>query len=226
VPLQKIATINRGLITGDRDKYFAQTKRTAQYVPILVGGDVHRYHTNEPSEFVLFKSPKSAGGCWDEEVHFAPHKLVVRQICEDPTACILTMPLAVSGNIFTVRAETMETELYLLGILNSHLTGFFWRTMFADFKTSFPQVTIFSLAQVPIHEIDGSAPAEHTRRSKLVGLVERMLQLTKQKHSDKLAPSQVDRVDREIAATDEEIDDLVYELYAISDEEREIIERG
>ena len=50
-----------------------------------------------------------------------------------------------------------------------------------------------------------------------------MLELNKQKHSGKLAPSQVDRVDREIAATDAEIDDLVYELYGITDEEREII---
>ena len=40
----------------------------------------------------------------------------------------------------------------------------------------------------------------------------------------KLAPSQVERVDREIAATDAEIDDLVYELYGITGEERSIVE--
>lgn len=225
VPLQKVARINRGLITGERDKYFAKTKRTAQHVPVLVGSDVHRYHTNGPSEFVLFKRPKGAGGCWDEEVHFAPHKLVVRQICEQPTASVLTKPLAVTGNIFTVRAETIETELYLLGVLNSRLTGFFWRTMFADFKTSFPQVTIFSLAQVPIHEIDLSDPAEQTCHDKLVALVERMLELNKQKHSSgHRPPLQIEHLEREIAATDEEIDNLVYELYWITEEERKIIE--
>jgi hypothetical protein len=57
-----------------------------------------------------------------------------------------------------------------------------------------------------------------------VELVDRMLELNKQKHSGKLAPSQVDRVDREIAATDTEIDNLVYTLYGITDEERTIIE--
>ena len=84
-PLEEVATINRGLITGDRNRYFAKTKKTAQHVPILSGSDVHRYQTKRPSEFVLFKRPKTAGGCWDEKVHFAPHKLVVRQICEEPT---------------------------------------------------------------------------------------------------------------------------------------------
>ena len=51
-----------------------------------------------------------------------------------------------------------------------------------------------------------------------------MLELNKHKHSGKLAPSQVERVDREIAATDAGIDELVYELYAITDEERKVIE--
>jgi len=40
----------------------------------------------------------------------------------------------------------------------------------------------------------------------------------------KLAPSEIDRLDREIGATDEEIDGLVYELYGITAEERKIIE--
>jgi hypothetical protein len=34
----------------------------------------------------------------------------------------------------------------------------------------------------------------------------------------------VDRVDREMAATDNQIDELVYELYGITDDERKIIE--
>jgi hypothetical protein len=37
-------------------------------------------------------------------------------------------------------------------------------------------------------------------------------------------PSELDRLEREIAAADQEIDELVYELYRISAEERKIIE--
>jgi len=39
-----------------------------------------------------------------------------------------------------------------------------------------------------------------------------------------LAPSQLERLEREIAATDQEIDELGYELYGITDEERKTIE--
>lgn len=68
------------------------------------------------------------------------------------------------------------------------------------------------------------SPIDKARHGKMVEPVDRILDLNGQKHAGKLAPSQVDRVDREIAATDAEIDDLVYELYAITDEERGIIE--
>ncbi len=67
-------------------------------------------------------------------------------------------------------------------------------------------------------------PADRARHDRMVALVERMLELNRKKHSGKLAPSQLDRLDREIASTDAQIDELVYELYGITDEERKIIE--
>jgi hypothetical protein len=51
-----------------------------------------------------------------------------------------------------------------------------------------------------------------------------MLDLNRKKHSERLAPSAVERVEGEIADTDAEIDDLVYDLYRITKEERKIIE--
>ena len=45
-----------------------------------------------------------------------------------------------------------------------------------------------------------------------------------QKHSCKPVPSELDRLEREIASTDLEIDELVYELYGITDAELKIIE--
>jgi hypothetical protein len=39
-----------------------------------------------------------------------------------------------------------------------------------------------------------------------------------------IAPSEVERLKREIASTDADIDELVYELYGITEDERKIIE--
>ncbi|MGD1084632.1 MAG: TaqI-like C-terminal specificity domain-containing protein [Verrucomicrobiota bacterium] len=221
--LKKMAAINRGLITGDRDKYYAREKRTQGHVPIIAGSDVHRYFVAKPGEFVLFKRPKTAGGCWDGEVHFAPHKLVVRQICEQPTAGILRSPLAVTGNIFTIRGTSLGNELYLLGIINSRLMAFFWKTMFTDFKESFPQITIFSLEQLPVRVLDVSVPGDKTQHDRMVGLVEQMLAAKKQlaaARTDKDKDFYTNRCD----GLDRQIDALVYDLYSLTPAEIKIVE--
>jgi hypothetical protein len=224
-PLEKVAAINRGLITGNRAKYFAARKTSAQHVPIITGGDVHRYHTAQPSEFVLFRRPRTSGGCWDREVHFAPHKLVVRQICEAPTASILRTPLAVTGNIFTVRADSVETELYLLGIINSRLVRFFWQIAFADFKASFPQVTIFSLGQVPICLPNHSQAADKSRYDEIVLRVQQMLDATRKLAAAKL-DQDVNYYEMICAGLDRQIDRLVYDLYGLTEEEIALVEKA
>jgi len=222
-PLKEFGTINRGLITGAREKFFSKQKKSKTHVPIISGSDVHRYFTVPPSEYVLFERPDTAGGCWDKEVHLAPHKIVVRQIGVKPTASILREPFAVTGNIFTVRARTAEQELYILGLLNSKLTDFFWRTMFADFKSSFPQVTIFSLDQVPIRRLDPANAADNSRQDQMVKLVEQMLNLHERLAAAKI-PQEKTVLERQITATDTQLDKLVYDLYGLTDAEIRIVE--
>ena len=183
VPLQKVAAINRGLITGKRERFFAQTKETEDHVEIIEGADVNRYFVAPPSNFVLFKRPESAGGCWDRDVHFASHKVVIRQISETPTASLVQKPLAVTGNIFTIMGANLDEEFYLLGVINSQLLGFFWKTMFADFKTSFPQVTVFSLAQLPIKQINDKSKRELAVKQNLVKHVKAILAVQMRFHN-------------------------------------------
>lgn len=221
--LESEAKLNRGLITGDRDRYFSTTKKSAKHAPILAGGDVQRFYANPPSEFVLFERPDSAGGCWDEEVHFAPHKILVRQIGVRPTATLVREPIAVTGNLFTVRGKNEAHERFLLGILNSRVIEFFWKVMFTDFKSSFPQVTIFSLSQVPIPNLDRTSKSDHAAHDAIVAHVQRMLKLQEQLAAAK-SPGEQTHLQRDIAATDRAIDQLVYQLYGLTPAEIALVE--
>ena len=80
------------------------------------------------------------------------------------------------------------------------------------------------VGKLPIRPIDFADPPDKARHDKMVALVGCMLELNKKKQSGKLAPSELDRLEREIASTDQEIDALVYDLYDITEEERKIIE--
>ncbi|HMD85755.1 MAG TPA: N-6 DNA methylase [Terriglobia bacterium] len=114
---------------------------------------------------------------------------------------------------------------YLLGCLNSRLLSWYFlrRSNIAQ-RDDFPKIVLKETRDLPIRPVNLSDPADKARHDKMVELVDRMLELNKQKHSGKLAPSQVERIDREIAATDAEIDNLVYDLYGVTQQERKTIE--
>jgi len=221
VKLNTICELNRGLITGDRGRYFSTTKLNEKYLPILAGSDVNRYYAKKHSEYVLFERPKTAGGCWDKEVHLAEHKIIIRQIGVEPTATLLLEKIAVTGNIFTIRAKnnSVELEKYVLAIINSKLIKYFWQTMFADFKNSFPQVTIESLSQIPIKQQE----LESDVVKALCALANNMLELKEHLLVAK-TESEKEYLEKKCKGLDRQIDALVYELYGLTEEEIKIVE--
>jgi adenine-specific DNA-methyltransferase len=201
--LGEISKINRGLITGDREAFFSGTKKNNNYIPILTGSDILRYSHVEPKEFVLFKKPKGAGGCWDEEVHLASHKICIRQIGVAPTATLIEKKYAVTGNIFTIICDEIDKEKQILGIVNSKIIKYYWKLMFHDFKTSFPQVTIFNLSQIPI---------VLNNEKNLIRLV------------DKVLKSKAGNSERDTSELEKYIDVSIYKLYKLTYEEACTIE--
>ena len=79
------------------------------------------------------------------------------------------------------------------------------------------------LMEIPIRTINFSDPADKVRHDKMVALVERMLALHKQKVDVKTDHEKI-LIERQIEATDTQIDALVYELYGLTEEEIGIVE--
>jgi hypothetical protein len=78
-------------------------------------------------------------------------------------------------------------------------------------------------SKLPIRVIDFNNPKDKAAHDKLVSLVDRLLALHKKKNS--LPPSAGrEQAEREIAVTDEKIDEIVYGLYGITEGERKLIE--
>lgn len=72
--------------------------------------------------------------------------------------------------------------------------------------------------------IDFDNPSKKAVHDELVSLVDSMLELHKKKNA--FPPSaEREKIEREIKVTDERIDEIVYGLYEVTDEERKIIER-
>ena len=116
--------------------------------------------------------------------------------------------------------------------MNSKLLDSFLHQISSPFRGAYWSYGKRFIEQLPIRPINFSDAAEKARHDRMVALVERMLELNKQKHDVAAAfrppregvrlKADATDLERDIAATDAEIDNLVYELYGITDEERKI----
>ena len=116
-------------------------------------------------------------------------------------------------------------SLYLMALLNSSLIDWYHHQISTNFRGGYFSYESRFIKDIPIYTIDLANPSEKVIHDKIVSLVDRILELHKRKND--LPPSaERERIEREIAVTDETIDQLVFDLYQLSPAERMIIEAG
>ncbi len=89
----------------------------------------------------------------------------------------------------------------------------------------FAEVKVIYVERLPIRTIDFNKPDEKKKHDNMVQLVEQILVLNKQLPEAKTSHEQT-LIQRQIDATDKQIDKLVYELYELTPEEIKIVEGG
>jgi type I restriction-modification system DNA methylase subunit len=117
-------------------------------------------------------------------------------------------------------------DLYLLGILNSKLGQFYFSDVCAGLEGGGSTYLRFFgqyLEGFPVRTINFSDPADKARNDRTVKLVDQMLSLHKPLVSVK-NPDEKTRLQRQIDATDNQLDQLVYELYGLTEKEIHMVE--
>lgn len=117
-----------------------------------------------------------------------------------------------------------ESLLYLLGLLNSQLLTFRFRSIGKLKGGGIYEYFWNSISRLSIRRIDFSAAQDKSRHDRVVVLVEQMLAA---KQQEVVANGHAkDIVARKCAALDRQIDALVYELYGLSDDEIRLVENN
>jgi predicted type IV restriction endonuclease len=129
------------------------------------------------------------------------------------------------GGIALTAAYQRQGLVYLLSLLNSRLLRWYFPFVSGTFRGGWLSANRQFLSQLPIRPIDFDDPADAARHARMVELVERMLDLHKRLAAAR-TPDEKSRLERQIAATDKEIDALVYELYGLTEEEIKIVEEA
>ena len=120
------------------------------------------------------------------------------------------------GYAITTDSNSLEELKFLLGILNSKLTTFFISKVASCFKGGYYSFGKHSFEHFPL-------PSNNLNNENLINLVDDIIELHKElsncriEKDKKMIQLQIDNVDNRI-------NQLVYELYGLTDEEIEIIE--
>jgi hypothetical protein len=128
-----------------------------------------------------------------------------------------------TGGFGIVTDEMCGKMEYMTGLLNSQLLDWYLKKVSTTFHGGYFAANKQFLTQLPIQTINFSDPTDRSRHDKMVNLVESMLDLNKRLRAAKTAHEK-DSLQRQIDATDLQIDRLVYELYDLTDDEVKIIE--
>ena len=199
--------------------YHSKEKKD-KYRPFIYGKDLKRFTPPIANDYIYY-------GTWLAEprnpIFFEGARVYSRKILGDRLVVTLeTSDTVTDQQVYITKPQAdFPHAAYLAGVLGSKLIAFFIRGYFDEANDAFPQIKVGQLRSLPIPGIINKDDlALHDR---MVALVQSMLGL-----HERLAaahtPNEKTMLERQIKATDQQIDRLVYELYGLTEEEIQIVE--
>ena len=169
-------------------------------------GSIKWWHLHWPREESLWRSSKILSIQMGKRPSFVP--------------ALAQTYVPFSVNVFVPYEQTKDNIYYLTGLLNSKLL-WNWFSHNAKRRGVGLEINGNVLKRTPIHVINLSNNYDNECYLRIVSLVEHMLELHKRTPQ---TPHEKQLLQREIDATDAQIDRLVYKLYGLTEEEIKIVE--
>ena len=216
-------SINRGIgLVNPEDRHKAslfRSEKSSQYdKKVFVGKDINLYSTQWSGNWAKIVESTIVGGTRNPKVHEAEEKIIFPRIrnLKYPQRILASYDnekIWVLDNYNILRVDSDKVDIkFVLGLLNSKIINFYFRNMFIDvnIKTNF------------IEKLPLVIPKDQNR---IVERVDRMLSLMNS--LNELNGKVVDKtvsIKNEIERVDGEINDLVYDLYNLTKDEKKIVD--
>ena len=189
--------------------------------PFLTNGQAHRYELNiEKVEYTTLDDFKTLRRYYEAEPKILIRRVISRQDRLLATYGDEKMVFKKDINPFIISSPEWNI-FYVLGVLNSRLISYLYvNTSSIAPKDDFRQTTLAELRRLPIPTTERDPEG-----TKNIGdLASQMLTLHKRLAAAK-TPHEQKSLATQIAATDRQIDRLVYELYGLTPDEIKIVEQ-
>lgn len=126
-----------------------------------------------------------------------------------------------SQTYFVLRPTDIDLK-YLVAVLNSRVCHY-WFEKKGKKQGDALQIDKGPLLEVPVIRLSNGSPAQKRTRDQLLALVDEIRRVSALM-DDATVPNEVENLARQITALDRQVDQLVYELYGLTDEEIRVVE--
>ena len=210
----------------EKKPFVSDTKKDDTFRPLLRGSLINKWHIRWKNDYWI------SFGDWLAEPRYSanydvPEKIVIRQTGDSLIATLDRKQFVVRDNLYTIVPRSNDIKpAYILGLLNSHLLNWYYQKIInPEQGEALAQVKRGHIAKLPIRAINFDNPEDVAKHDKLVALVDTMLELQKKYHETRMERDK-ELYERQIKVVDKQIDQLVYDLYGLTEEEVKVVEGG
>jgi len=209
--------------------YHSERQLGPEWKPEIVGRNLERYSVNITGMRWVKYGPWLAAP--RQPSNFLGKRILIQEITGGKARRIIAAyfdgELYHSRDVIPVKIERdCPHPLYLLGIINSKLiTWYHHKKNPKAQKGLFPKVLVSDVRNLPIRDVHPDDPKDRSRHDRVVQVVNTVLKIHKDLQAAK-TDHEKSLIQRQIDTTDKRIDQLVYELYGLEDDEIRIIEEG
>ncbi len=208
---------------GGKSQLITRERISPKQIPTLKGNSIGRYERRNGYWFE-FKKENITGRTTNPMKLKASPKILLRKTGNRIIATYDNSGVFPEQSLYFLYDKLTSMDFkFILGVLNSKLLNTFFTTKSLTNRESIAQVKKTDLDRLPIRTIDFSDPTDEAHHDLMVELVQRMLSLHEKLQAARMSQEKT-FIQNQINATDHQINQLVYELYGLSEDEIKIIE--
>lgn len=226
IKLRELVNVNQAIaLKHDRASCLFREPRGDDYKKVLDGRDITRYAIHFPSNYLLYDVTK-IHSCKREDIFLAKEKILFRRVGDRIIAALDTEQHYALNTLVVVTPKSEKVNLrFILALMNSRLLSGYYRLFLKSTKKVFSEIQARQVEELSVRQIGFNNPEEKKMHDELVALADRMMELNKRLALIGDAPSdERDVLSQKIQSIYTEIDQRVYDLYELTEEEKQIIE--
>ena len=210
IPLGEIIHFSRGIKTSNDKRFLFNDKKGEDFYKVIRGRNIKSYQINYDNEYIWYQpqlmKEKAGSLPHTKELFLVDEKIITQRVNssgqllatydDDKFFCLDTT------NVSSIIRDKSINLKYIVGVMNSELINWWFNDEFKN-----PTISGYELHQIPIKR---DSKIETTIQT----IVEEIIKLKKENSS------------ANTSNLESQIDQLIYQLYKLTEEEKMIVEQG